>query len=109
MSLKSTLSASSSLAWGMAAQISSPVKARMGAEQAHHGVQHDKDRALGAAAGQRIGALAVQTILDDVQIEVGHIHHAEVVDRAVDVVELIVVIAARGTLPPDRCSGSSAH
>ncbi|CAN3974445.1 GNAT family acetyltransferase, partial [Dysosmobacter welbionis] len=36
--------------------------------------------------------LAVQTVLDDVQIEVGHVHHAEVVHRVGDHQELIVVV-----------------
>ena len=67
-------------------------EAQDGGHQLGHGVQNQEQGGLGAAALGAVLFLAVQTVLDDVQIEVGHVHHAEVVHRVGDHQELIVVV-----------------
>ena len=44
------------------------------------GVQNEPQGGLGGAALQAVGLLAVQPVLDDVQIEGGQLHHADVID-----------------------------
>ena len=63
-----------------------------GGEHLGHAVQDQVQRGLGAAALQAVALLTVEPILDDVQIEAGELHHAEVVDLVGDHVELIVFV-----------------
>ena len=61
--------------------------------QGHQDLVHGGLRCLaGRAAG------AVETVLGDVEVEVGHGHHAEVVDRVVDLVEVVGRVAGVGLL-----------
>ena len=69
-------------------------------EQAGHRVEHPVDRGLGAAAGETLAAVAVEAVLDDVEIEVRHFHHAEVVDGVGGGVELVAVVS--GADAPDE-------
>ena len=57
-----------------------------------HAGQNRIQRGLCRPAGQGIHPVAVQPVLDNVQIEVGHIHYAEIIDRTVDNVEIKTVI-----------------
>ena len=98
MSLKTTFRPSTPSGWGMACQISSPVKAREGGHDLGHGVQDEAQGGLGGAAEEAVLPLAVEPVLDDVQVEVGHVHHAEVVHGVGDHVELKVVIALEALL-----------
>ena len=65
-------------------------------DEADHAAEDVVHGGLSRTALQRVGAVAVQSVLDDIQIEVGHLHHAEVVDGAVDIVELVGLIAGAG-------------
>ena len=65
-------------------------EAQDGCQQLGEVHQNAVQGTLGAAAGMVIGA--VQAILDDVHIEVGHINDAEVVQCVVGAAEVIVVI-----------------
>ena len=51
---------------------------------------------------------AIQTILDDIQIEVGHIHHAEVIDGTVYAVELVAHASDGTPIYRGACRGLSA-
>ena len=68
-------------------------EAQDGGHDLGDGVQDQVEGRLGAAAGQAVLLLAVQAVLDDVQIEVGQLHHAEIVDGVGDDQELIVIVS----------------
>ena len=55
-----------------------------GGEELGHGVQDQEQGSLGGAAAQAVLLLAVQPVLQNVQIEAGQVHHAEVVDGVGD-------------------------
>ena len=61
-------------------------------EQLGDRVQDHPQGGLGGAALHAVPALAVQAVLDDVQIEARQLHYTEVVDGVGDHMELIVVI-----------------
>ena len=67
-------------------------KGQNGSEQLCQGVNDQEQGGLCAAAAQAVRQLAVQPILDDVQIEGGQFHNAEVIDLVGNHVELVVVI-----------------
>ena len=67
-------------------------------EHLGHGVEDQEQGGLGAAALQAVALLAVEAVLDDVEVEARKLHHAEVVDRVGDGVELIVVVGLRDLL-----------
>ena len=69
MSLSTTLRASSSAVCGMASQISSQVKARMGAKELGKGREREVERGLGAAALGGVRRLAVQAVLHNIEVE----------------------------------------
>ena len=69
-----------------------------GGEQLRHGVQNQEQSALGGAAAQAVLFLAVETILDDVQIEGGQLHNAEIVDGVGHHMELVVVVSLAADL-----------
>ena len=72
-----------------------------------HGVQNEIQRRLGRAPGQAVLLLAVQPVLDDIQVEVRQLHHAEIVHRVGDHVEVKVVIALEALLNEDIQTGDS--
>ena len=63
-----------------------------GGKQPGHGGDDEVQRRLGGAAAQAVLLLAVQTILDDIQVEGAEVYHAEIIDGMGDHVEFIVVI-----------------
>ena len=63
-----------------------------GGEELGQGVQNEPQGGLGGAAQQAVLLLAVQPVLDDVQVEGGQLHHAEVVDGVADDMELVVAV-----------------
>ena len=61
-------------------------------EDLRHGVEDDPQRALRRAAGGGIRAVAVQAVLDDIEIEARKRHDAEIVDGVGAGQEFIVLI-----------------
>ena len=57
-----------------------------------HAVEDEEQRRLCAAALEAVALLAVEAVLDDVEVEARELHDAEVVDRVRDHMEFIVVI-----------------
>ena len=72
-----------------------------GREDLGHGVQNHPQSGLCAAAGKTILLLAIQTVLDDIQIEGGELHHAEIIDGVGNNVELIVIVSVEALV--DQC------
>ena len=67
-------------------------------EHLRHRVEDQEQGGLRAAAGETVRAVAVQTVLDDIEVERAQVDDAEVVDGVGDGVELIVVVPAEHLL-----------
>ena len=63
-----------------------------GGEHLRHAVKDHPQRRLRAAALEAVLRLAVEPVLDNVEIEAGKLHHAEVVYRVGNYMELVVVV-----------------
>ena len=57
-----------------------------------HRVEDQVQCGLGAAAGQAVAAIAVQAVLDDIQIERGENDDTEIIDGVGDGVEFVVAV-----------------
>ena len=62
-------------------------------EHQRHIAQDAVDGGLRRASGNRIRLFNIKSVLDDVQIEVGQVDGAEVVDGVVDLMEIKLLIA----------------
>ncbi len=65
-------------------------KGQDGGDHPGHAVQDQVQSGLGGGAALIVPT--VETVLDDIQIKVGHLHHTEVVNGAVHGVELIALV-----------------
>ena len=68
------------------------------AEELGQGVEDQVHRGLSRAALDAVARLAVEAVLQNVQIELAELGHAEIVDRVGQDMELIVVIGFEGGL-----------
>ena len=69
-----------------------------GREQLCQCVQNQEQGALGGAAAQAVLLLAVQPILQDIQVEGGQLHHAEIVDGVGDHMVLVAHVGLTAQL-----------
>src|SRR5206468_5214490 len=71
--------------------------------ESHEYVEDLPKRGLRRAARRTVGAPAVEPILDDVEVERAQVHAAEVVERMVNDVELVLEVRAPAACDERAC------
>ena len=76
-------------------------------DQPSEALQHQAQHRLAAAAAELIGSAHVEAVLGDVEVDVGQVHHAEVLQGLEEAVKLIALEVSRHAV--DQGGGALQH